>query len=182
MEEYSNNLKTDSRDRPKANEQIKVPYVRVIGADKRPIGIMPTREAIALARRQNLDLILVAPNEEPPVARIMDLGRYLYEQKARQRESKKRQHQTEVRQIRMKMKIDKHDYEVKLRKMREFLLQKDRIRLILWLRGREVLHTDLAYKLIDRIRQDLADVAKVDGQVRFQNEDRKSIQLMLVPK
>ncbi len=143
---------------------------------------MPTREAIALARRQNLDLILVAPNEEPPVARIMDLGRYLYEQKARQRESKKRQHQTEVRQIRMKMKIDKHDYEVKLRKMREFLLQKDRIRLILWLRGREVLHTDLAYKLIDRIRQDLADVAKVDGQVRFQNEDRKSIQLMLVPK
>lgn len=156
--------------------------MRVIGADKRPIGIMPTREAIALARRQNFDLIMVAPNEEPPVTRIMDLGRYLYEQKARERESKKKQHQTEVRQIRLKMKIGKHDYEVKLRKMREFLLEKDRIRLILWLRGREVLHTDLAYKLIDRIRQDLADVARVDGQVRFQNEERKSIQLMLVPK
>jgi translation initiation factor IF-3 len=143
---------------------------------------MPTREAIMLARRQNLDLIMLAPNEEPPVCRIMDLGRYLYEQKSRQRESKKRQHQAEVRQIRMKMKIDRHDYEVKLKKMREFLAEKDRIRLTLWLRGREVLHTDLAYKLIERIRQDLADVARVDGQIRFQDEGRKSIQLMLVPK
>ncbi len=143
---------------------------------------MPTREAIALARRQNLDLILVAPNEEPPVTRIMDLGRYLYELKARQRESKKKQHQTEVRQIRLKMKIDKHDYEHKLRKMREFLAGKDRIRLILWLRGREVQHTDLAYKLIERVRHDLADVARVDGQVKFQDEGRKSIQLLLVPK
>lgn len=170
------------KDRPRANEQIKVPYVRVIGVDKRPIGILPTREAIALARRQNLDLVMLAPNEEPPVCGIMDLGRYLYEQKARQRESKKKQHQTQVRQIRMKMKIDKHDYEVKLKKMREFLADKDRIKLVLWLRGREVLHTDLAMQLIERIKQDLADVAKVEGQVRLFDEGKKSIQLMLVPK
>ncbi len=143
---------------------------------------MPTREAIALAERQNLDLVMLAPKEEPPVCGIMDLGRYLYELKAKQREKKKKQHQIQVREIRMNMKIDRHDYEVKLKKMREFLAERDRIRVILWLRGREVLHTDLAYKLIDRIREDLADVAKVDGQIKLQDEGRKSIQLMLVPK
>lgn len=150
--------------------------------DKKPIGIMPTREAIILARRQNLDLVMLAPKEEPPVCGIMDYGRYLYEQKAKQRESKKKQHQTQVREIRMKMKIDRHDYEVKLRKIREFLADRDRVRLTLWLRGREVLHTDLAYQLIDRIRQDLADVAKVEGNIRLQTEGKKSLQLMLVPK
>jgi translation initiation factor IF-3 len=156
--------------------------VRVIGVDKKPIGIMPTREAIALARRQNLDLVMLAPKEEPPVCGIMDYGRHLYEQKAKQRESKKKQHQTQVREIRMKMKIDRHDYEVKLKKMREFFAARDRVRLTLWLRGREVLHTDLAYQLIDRIRQDLADVARVEGNIKLQTEGKKSIQLMLVPK
>lgn len=80
------------------------------------------------------------------------------------------------------MKIDRHDYEVKLKKMREFFAARDRVRLTLWLRGREVLHTDLAYQLIDRIRQDLADVARVEGNIKLQTEGKKSIQLMLVPK
>ncbi len=156
--------------------------MRVIGVDKRPIGIMPTKEAIALARRQNLDLVMLAPKENPPVCGILDYGKFLYEQKAKQRESKKKQHQTQVREIRMKMKIDRHDYEVKLRKIREFLAERDRVRLTLWLRGRELLHTDLAYQLIDRIRQDLDDVAKVEGNIKLQTEGKKSIQLMLVPK
>ncbi len=135
-----------------------------------------------LAQRQNYDLVMLAPKEEPPVCGIMDLGKYLYEQRIKQREKKKKQHQTQVREIRINLKIDRHDYDVKLKKMREFLAEKDRIRLILWLRGREVLHTDMAYKLLERIRNDLSDVAKVDGQIRFQEEGRKSIQLMLVPK
>lgn len=159
-----------------------MPYVRVIGTDKKPIGILPTREAVALARRQGMDLVMLAPNEDPPVCGILDFGRYMYEQKARLRESKKRQHQSEVRDMRMKMKIDRHDYEVKLRKMREFLTTKDRIRLTLWLRGREVLHTDLAYKLLERIGQDLADMARIEGEPRVTLEGRKSIQIMIVPK
>lgn len=150
--------------------------------DKKPIGIMPTREALTLARRQNLDLVMLAPREEPPVCGILDYGRHLYEQKAKQRESKKKQHQTQVREIWMKLKIDRHDYEVKLKKMREFLAARDRVRLALWLRGREVLHTDLAYQLIDRIRQDLVDIAKVEGNIKLQTEGKKSIQLLLVPK
>lgn len=164
------------------NEQIRVPYVRVIGVDKKPIGILPTREAVGLARRQELDLVVLAPNEDPPVCGILDFGKYLYELKARARESKKRQHSTEVREMRMKMKIDTHDYEVKVRKMREFLMDKDRIRITLIVRGREILHADLGMKLLERLANDLADIGKVEGQPKLQGEGRKSIQMMLVPK
>lgn len=135
-----------------------------------------------MAQRQGLDLVLIAPQGDPPVCGIMDFGKYLFEQKVKSRESKKKQHSAEVRDIRMKMKIDKHDYEVKLKKMREFLAEKDRIRVTLMIRGREVTHTDLAMALLNRVGTDLADVAKVDGRPRMQMEGRKSIQIMLVPK
>lgn len=156
--------------------------MRVIGPDRKPIGIMPTREALSLAQRQGLDLVLLAATGDPPVCGIMDFGKYLYEQKVKSRESKKKQHSAEVREMRMKMKIDTHDYEVKLRKMREFLIEKDRIRVTLMIRGREVTHTDLAFKLLARLEADLAEVARVDGKPRMQMEGRKSIQMMLVPK
>lgn len=143
---------------------------------------MPTREAYALAQRQGLDLVLVAPTGDPPVCGIMDFGKWLYEQKVKQRESKKKQHSAEVRDMRLKMKISAHDYDTKLRKMREFLEAKDRIRVTLWIRGREVVHTDLALELLNRLGADLADVARVDGKPRMQLEGRKNIQLMLVPK
>jgi translation initiation factor IF-3 len=156
--------------------------VRVIGVDKKPIGILPTREAVGLARRQELDLVVLAPNEDPPVCGILDFGKYLYELKSKQRESKKRQHSTEVREMRMKMKIGMNDYDVKVRKMREFLLDKDRIRITLMVRGREILHADLGMKLLQRLAADLSDVAKVEGEPRLQSEGRKSIQMMLVPK
>jgi translation initiation factor IF-3 len=122
------------------------------------------------------------PTEEPPIAGIVDFGKYLYEQKVRMRESKKKQHSTEVREMRMKMKIGPGDYEVKLKKMREFLAEKDRIRITLFVRGREIVHADLGMKLMDRLSQDLADVARVEAPPRLQTEGRKSIQMMLVPK
>jgi translation initiation factor IF-3 len=156
--------------------------VRVIGTDKKPIGILPTRDAVSLARRQELDLVMLAPNEDPPVCGILDFGRYLYEQKAKLRESKKKQHTTEVREMRMKMKIGPGDYEVKMRKMREFLADKDRIRITLIIRGREIIHADLGMKLMEKITQDLADVARIEGAPKLIAEGRKSIQMMLVPK
>jgi translation initiation factor IF-3 len=170
------------KDRPRVNEQIRVPYVRVIGTDKKPVGILPTREAVALARRQELDLVVLAANEDPPVCGILDFGRYLYEQKARQRESKRKQHTTEVREMRMKMKIGPGDYEVKVKKMREFLMDKDRIRVSLMLRGREIVHADLGMKLMQKIGQDLADVGRIDQMPKVITEGRKHIQMMLVPK
>ncbi|MEO0082238.1 MAG: translation initiation factor IF-3 [candidate division WOR-3 bacterium] len=168
--------------RPKVNDQIRVPYVRVIGPDKSPIGILPTREALALATRQGLDLVMLAPLADPPVCGIMDFGRYLYEQKVKLKESKKKQHSAEVRDIRLKMKIDTHDYEVKLRKIREFLAQRDRIRVTLFLRGREIVHADLGFKLLERLKKDLEDVGRVESEPRLITEGRKTIQMMLVPK
>lgn len=135
-----------------------------------------------MASRQNLDLVMLAPNADPPVCGIMDFGRYLYEQKVKLKESKKKQHTTEVRDIRMKMKIDTHDYQVKLRKIREFLANRDRIRVTLIMRGREVVHADLGFKLLERLRNDLEDVAKVEGEPKLITEGRKTIQMMLVPK
>ncbi len=135
-----------------------------------------------MASRQNLDLVMLAPNADPPVCGIMDFGRYLYEQKVKLKESKKKQHTTEVRDIRMKMKIDTHDYQVKLRKIREFLANRDRIRVTLIMRGREVVHADLGFKLLERLRHDLEDVAKVEGEPKLITEGKKTIQMMLVPK
>lgn len=159
-----------------------MPYVRVIGTDKKPIGILPTRDAIVLARRSEMDLVMLAPNEDPPVCGILDFGRYLYEQKARLRESKKKQHTTEVREMRMKMKIGPGDYDVKVKKMREFLEEKDRIRITLMLRGREIVHADLGMKLMEKIGHDLADVGRIEQMPKVITEGRKSIQMMLVPK
>jgi translation initiation factor IF-3 len=156
--------------------------VKVIGSDKKLIGILPTRDAVGLARRQELDLVMLAPNEDPPVCGILDFGRYLYEQKAKQKESKKKQHTSEVREMRMKMKIGPGDYEVKMKKMREFLAERDRVHITLFVRGREIVHADLGMKLMERISQDLADVARVELPPKLQSEGRKSIQMMLVPK
>ncbi len=143
---------------------------------------MQTKEALSIARRQELDLVVLAPNSDPPVCGIIDFGRYLYEQKVKQKESKKKQHSAQVRDMRMKMKIDTHDYNVKMKKMRELLGQKDRIRVTLIIRGREVVHIDLAYKLLERLKEDLVDIARCEGQPRVQLMGRKSIQIMMVPK
>lgn len=159
-----------------------MPFVRVIGPDKAAIGILPIREALAMAQRLNLDLVMLAPTADPPVCGIVDFGRYLYEQKAKLKESKKKQHAAEVRDIRLKMKIDTHDYQVKLRKIKEFLQNRDRIRVTLIIRGREIVHADLGFKLLERLKADLDGVAKVESAPKLMTEGRKSIQMMLVPK
>ncbi|MFB0509777.1 MAG: translation initiation factor IF-3 [bacterium] len=168
--------------RPRANERIRVPYVRVVGPDKKMIGILPIREAVLLARRQGLDLVEVSPNSDPPVCLITDYGKYIYQQKCKEKEAKKRQHSTEVREMRMRMKIDKHDYEVKLRKIKEFLSERDRVRVTLLMRGREVLHRDLGMKLIEQLIADLEPVATVEGEPKVTGERHQLIQVMFLPK
>ena len=169
-------------DRPRHNEGIRVPYVRVVGPDKKMIGILPTREAVMLARRQGLDLVEVSPNADPPVCLITDYGKYIYELKCREKESKKKQHSAEVREMRMRMKIGKHDYLVKLGKIKEFLAEKDRVRVSLIMRGREILHRDLGMKLIEQIINDLSDVAMVEGTPKTIGEKHILVQIMFIPK
>jgi len=168
--------------RPRVNEQIRVHYVRVIGPDKKPIGILPIRDAIQLARRQGLDLVEIAPNADPPVTGIMDFGKYLFQLKVKERESRKKTHAVGVREMRFMMRISENDYQTKMKKVKEFLAERDRVRVTVRLRGREVLHKDFAHRLIDRIRTDLADVAAMDGEAKTIGEGRQSIQAMFFPK
>lgn len=169
-------------DRPRHNEGIRVPYVRVVGPDKKMIGILPTREAVMLARRQELDLVEVSPTADPPVCLITDYGKYIYELKCREKESKKKQHSAEVREMRLRMKIGKHDYMVKLDKMKEFLKERDRVRVTLVMRGREVLHRDLGMKLMQELTNDLSSVAAVEGEPKVLGVKNQLVQIMFMPK
>lgn len=177
----SRNVRDGFKGRPRVNEQIRVPYVRVIGPDKKPIGILPIRDAIQLAWRQDLDLVEVAPSADPPVASITDFGRYIYQQKVKERESRRKTHSVAVREMRFMMRISENDYQTKLKKVREFLGDRDRVRISVKLRGREILHKDLAIKLIDRIRADLAVLAAVEHEPRL-TEGRPTMQVMFLPK
>jgi translation initiation factor IF-3 len=146
------------------------------------IGILPTREAVLLASRQGLDLVEVSPNADPPVCLITDYGKYIYELKCREKESKKKQHSAAVREMRLRMKIGKHDYLVKLGKIKEFLCERDRVRVTLILRGREVLHRDLGMKLIEQLTNDLSGVAAVEGAPKTIGEKHQLVQVMFMPK
>ena len=146
------------------------------------MGIMPTKEAIRIARSQNLDLIEISPNSEPPVCGIMNLGKYLYELKSKAKELKKKQHTTSVREIRFSMKISENDYQVKLNKIKEFLAERDRVRVSLILRGREILHKDLGMVVIKRVIENVKDIATTESPPKTFGEGRMFIQVMFLPK
>jgi translation initiation factor IF-3 len=153
----------------------------VIGIDKKMIGILPIREAMRMASAQGYDLVEIAPNADPPVCRILDYGKFLYEEKAKQQAAKKHQHTVSVRQIRLTLKISEHDFDTKIRKMREFLEARDRVKVTLRLRGREVVHKDKGMDMIDRILERVSDIAALDGEPSLEGTTRLSWQAMFVP-
>ncbi len=163
------------------NFRIKSPYVRVIGKDKKQIGIMPTREAIELARRQSLDLIEISPKADPPVCYISDFGKYMYELKQKEREAKRKQHAAELKEIRLSYKINDHDYQTKLRKIKEFLNSCNRVKIVLKMRGREALYKNKAFELLNRLTQDLKDLAVPESPPRTVGEFGKMIQVTYLP-
>jgi translation initiation factor IF-3 len=153
----------------------------VIGIDKKMIGILPIREAMRMASAQGYDLVEVAPKADPPVCRILDYGKFLYEEKAKQQAAKKHQHTVSVRQIRLTLKISQNDFETKIRKMREFLEAKDRVKVTLRLRGREVVHKDQGLGMIDRILEKVSDIAALEEEPSLEGTTRLSWQAMFVP-
>ncbi len=164
-------------DTHRVNERIRVPQVRVIGPDGRQLGIMKTRDALELAYSMGLDLVEVAPNANPPVAKIMDYGKFKYEEKKKMKEAKKKQ-AGEVKEISMRPRIDPHDLEVKLRKMREFLEDGHRVKVRIFFRGREIVHVDAGKKLFDEIVERLKDVAVLEIKPKL---DGKNLTGMLRP-
>ena len=167
------------RDRgPRVNERIGVREVRVVGDDGEQLGILPTREALMRARELGLDLVEVAPTSRPPVCRIMDFGKYKYEKSKKEKAARKRQHQVVVKEIKMRPKIETHDYEFKKKHIVEFLEHGDKVKVTLQFRGREMAHTDLGRELLDQLTTDLEGVAKVEAPPR--QEGRQMI-LLLTP-
>ncbi|MEW5759089.1 MAG: translation initiation factor IF-3 [Candidatus Omnitrophota bacterium] len=145
----------------RVNDRIRTVNVRLIGVDGQQLGVTPISKARDLARDAELDLVEVAPGAEPPVCRIMDFKKFKYEQEKKEREAKKHQKQIHVKEIRIKPNIDEHDYQVKLRHLKEFLKKKDKVKLSLVFRGREMAHQDLAKRVLDRMLSDIQS----DGQV-----------------
>ncbi|MBI3465368.1 MAG: translation initiation factor IF-3 [Planctomycetes bacterium] len=142
------------------NEQIRISPVRVISADGEQLGVMSTDDALAAARAADFDLVEVAPNERPPVCRIMDFGKFKYQQKKRQH--KGQAHHTKIKEIRVRPKTGEHDIEVKVNRAREFLSHKDKVIITVLFRGRELAHIEEGQRVIRQIIQQLDDVSKVE--------------------
>ncbi|MEN6495913.1 MAG: translation initiation factor IF-3 [Thermoguttaceae bacterium] len=145
----------------RVNEQIRTSPVRVIGAEGDQMGIMPTDEALSAARQIGLDLVEVAPTERPPVCRIMDFGKFKYQQKKRQHKS--HSHQIKIKEIRVRPKTGEHDVQVKVTKAREFLTDKNKVLLSVMFRGRELAHIDEGRRMITEILAMLEDVGRVEA-------------------
>jgi translation initiation factor IF-3 len=152
--------------------------VRVIDAAGEQLGIMPIREALVLAGEKELDLVEVAPNADPPVCRLMDFGKYLYEKQKRERESRKAHKQIEVKEVQMGPKTDEHDIQVVLNKIRKFAKDGAKIRVRVKFKGREIYHPEVAQELLQRVANDVAADASVESMPAF---DGKSLIMILVP-
>lgn len=158
---------------------ITVPQVRVIGADGDNVGVMPTREAMQLAQDAGLDLVEVSPMAAPPVVRVMDYGKYVFEQKKKQQVAKGKQKQIQIKEVKFRPGTEEGDYQVKLRNLVRFLTEGDKAKVTLRFRGREMMHQDLGRKLLQRVEVDLAELATVEQHPRL--EGRQMV-MVLSPK
>ncbi len=144
--------------------------VRLIDPEGNQVGITDTHKALKMAQEHELDLVEIAPKAEPPVARIMDYGKFLYDLAKKERISRKKGHQTQIKKIRVTPKIDDHDFEFKLKAVRGFIDDGDKVKITVLFKGRMVTHKDLGREVIDRFVESTADVAKVEGKVQMEGQ------------
>jgi len=163
----------------RTNAQIRVPSVRVIDPEGNQLGILPTAEALEKAREMGLDLVEVAPNADPPVCKIMDYGKFRYQQQKRAHEAKKKQTVIQVKEIKIRPKIDDHDYQFKLQHVRRFLKGGDKAKVSVFFRGREIVHRDLGRKLLERFIEDTEDLGEVESTPKMEG---RSMTLILAAK
>ena len=147
--------------RTRVNEAIRAPQVRLIADDGEQLGIMSTRDALEAAHGRGLDLVEVAPQADPPVCRIMDYGKYLYQQKKRAHDAKKHQKTIQVKEVKFRPKIDEHDYNFKKNHIIRFLEEGNHVKVVIMFRGREIVHRERGRLILDRIVEELGDLAKV---------------------
>lgn len=161
------------------NERIRAREVRLIDETGAQLGVVPVRDALQIARERELDLIEVAPNADPPVCRIMDYGKHKYQQAKREREARKRQKSTELRVIRMKCQIGDHDLQIKVRKLVELLAEGNKVRVAVRFRGREMSRPEMGTRLLNRISEQLVDVAVAEASPR---REGRMMSVLLAPK
>lgn len=147
---------------PRMNEDITVSEARVVGADGEMLGVMSVAEGIKLAEEVGLDLVEVSPNASPPVCKILDYGKYKYEQQKKASEARKKQKTVDVKEVKIRPGIEDHDYQVKMRNARKFLTNGDKVKVTMRFRGREMAHQNIGFELLKRMIEELADVGKVD--------------------
>ena len=145
-----------------------MPAVRVIGPEGEQIGILDTRDAVRRAREQGMDLVEVAPNADPPVCRIIDYGKFQYENKKKANEAKKKQGIITVKEVKFRPGTDDHDYNFKMKHSRDWLQDGDKVKATIFFRGREITHRELGQQLLERLEQDLSDVAEVEQRPRME--------------
>ncbi len=161
------------------NEKIRADQVRLIGPDGEQVGIVSTSEALAYADRLNLDLVEVAPMAIPPVCKVMDYGKYRYEQEQKAKEARKRQTTISIKEIKLRPKIDDHDFDTKKGHVERFLKKGDKVKLTIMFRGRELVHPHLGERLLRRMAADLADISEIESEP---NLDGRNMVMMLGPK
>jgi translation initiation factor IF-3 len=161
------------------NEKIRAPQVRVIGADGSQLGIIPIEKALQLAAEAQLDLVEVAPNAEPPVCKIMDYGKFKYQQNKRSQEAKKKASVIQVKEVKIRPKTDDHDLEFKIRHIRRFLAQKDKAKVTMLFRGREIVYSDLGLKILERVLEELQDEVVVEQRPKMEG---RNLVMVLAPK
>ena len=167
----------DSKNQHRINEMIRISPVRVVSADGEQLGVMNTSEAISTARSAGLDLVEVAPDAKPPVCRIMDYGKFKYQQK--KRVTKQQTHRTRLKELRVRPKTGDHDIQVRLKQARDFLVHKDKVLLSVMFKGRELAHIEEGQKLIEHIITQLEDVSKVEAPPKHMG---KRVICTLAPK
>ncbi len=153
-------------DRVRTNERIRVREVRVIDETGQQLGIMPPPQALAIARQKGLDLVEISPTAVPPVCRIMDFGKYQYQEQKRSREAKKHQRVIEVKEIKFRPKVDEHDYDFKKKHIERFLADGDKVKATIFFRGREMAHPEIGRRILERLIAELGDLAIAETMPR----------------
>ncbi len=164
---------------PRVNELIDAPEIRVVDADGEMVGIISVEEGIELAYEAGLDLVEISPNAEPPVCKVLDYGKFKYEEQKRKNEARKKQKTIDVKEIKMRPGIDEHDYQVKLRSMLRFLEDGDKVKVTIRFRGRELVHNELGMKVLDRVRDETEELAKVEAFPRLEG---RMMTMVLAPR
>ncbi len=161
------------------NERIRATEVRLIGEDGENHGVIATSKALAMAEEADLDLVLINPNQDPPVAKILNYGKYKYELEKRAKEAKKKQHTVDIKEVKVRYKIDTHDYQVRIKNINKFIAQGNKVKIVVMLRGREMQHSNLAFDLANKFMEDLVgDTIAVEKKPQLEG---RNVTLFLAP-